>query len=1125
MLRRTPLFASDSDSDSEIVSLAAGSPLPLGHDTFYKGAEDAKRSTDEADLSDPNTAMPPLGRQGVTEARQNLSSIFSAAKDPAPASTLSRGFTGALHGNGVSSVVVEAPSFQYSGVSMSCTAVPSAAATTAAQTTSLWSSSQILKRLPVQVYREQLCLGTCVAMIRAPSPSAECEVVATAMDPMLALMNDADQLLCQLPLNIGAFRLLQNPDEPQYLSLYAPLASAKAVADVNSLRWWTLMCPDRSAAMEFLVAAYTVAQYASHIGHRSEGEESVTAPTAHTGFSAVCKLESSSQSRTDVTASLGSVVVQADVPATFWWRTWSLRHFQQFSPYFLPMEIVEEVAPEMPQTFVPRDGTVMRGLEKGVLGMAKGESRLVFMTLADTQVIHTPKNGRGSEGSLQRELDGPVVTHVTCVAPAAAFSHRFTIRSQNAAPPPPLPSPAAAQLHAAGSAVTCQTGTMAVADSTTALLQQLVLLQSIQQGQRPSLGGPQLDLQSLGQQMDRVLLQLASLNERVDRIDILGSLQKNNKEVEQAMKRVMGIAPQGDVPYEDAVKDRDGLLASVEHYRSKYEEANENYQRALEVMNRYSDRAKELEQDVRLQQECSEERLRDEAERWRLRLMSATSQHRSDLESVSVEQFTSGKAVGLEEGYRAGYQAALVAQNDGDAPDKWKVRLLEKEKELVNTQAALQDSISQHDRDRLQLRAEIDVLSQLIESQNHQMRNSDIRIPEEAVQLQCKRLKRALNNVYTAVENKLYDLPESEMGAMPGEGKTSDQPPRRRVAVDDVLAVVALAIRSEATVAVQSLKTEAEQRANSNEALRHLTNERRWQQVSSVSARLKPVLSPNVADIARGTLGNLDPKTVKLEGYAVACGGDERVSSTFAPGLLPSLKEGGDTNTVDQTDGKQDALDVVDSWLRGTSTTLGPESQRNPQSSPEQLPTQQQLGDYQGNSTQMALSAVHAASASFRPAKSEGLDGGHTGLDETDVNCVTESVPILQCSMASQHSVNASPPPPRSQSVSFAQNASAHGASSPSTFGCDVEAPTSDATQLLAGTLPRVASTLSSQTPCHSLNKLCDSPEDQSRSLSNSTSHGRAAMYLVAPEDSHTSLLDQESQISGVAAASGGSSG
>ncbi|KAG5505328.1 hypothetical protein JIQ42_07536 [Leishmania sp. Namibia] len=759
----------------------------------------------------------------------------------------------------------------------------------------------------VQAYRDSLCSGTCMLALCVP-PAASAETASAASpppsaavrrhlsherqeagsasnaavgSPTLMLTSINRQVLCRVALGATdavfaseSLQLRQDAAQPQYLTFFDDgragirgSNSRSAGGGGSSGCWWTCMFPDRDKASRFLVSAYTIAQYAAALAKRT-GTTSVPVPSVRT-------LPSPPPSKTEK-AAVGPAggaprVVRPDMPATMCWQAWELRRVSKQTLYCVPGRCIEVVPPSTPQTVAATDGTLWDAVAAALVGMQEGESRLVFLTPEDTRVrqprsqADPRRSNRSDSNALQRALDTPVVVYMTCLqvasspisapapsTPAAAGDLALPLPP----PPPPAPATAAAAVTAPPPAAAPSQPPHAVdALSTNALLQQFLLhlLQQQPPQQSSASASHQGPSQEAWESVERTLAgvraQLGSLHEKIDRLDIEAKLQHNNTELERAMRRVVGLAPQEAVAVEDSLKDREALLASIELYRHKFEEANANYQRALEAVGRSSDRAQALERDLHVQQDLWARQRKDEAEQTRLRLVERDARHRDELERVSEKRYAEGKSDGHAAGYREGRQATLLevegsstGGSGGSVVAEWRAKLMAKEQEVTALQMALQDAKFRHERDRRQLRAEIDVLSELNEKLQHLQANADVRVPEETVQQQCKRVKRTLNAVYSQVEGKLLllsSLPLHSRSKNPRSSPTVDEGGSGEktcealgaggtditaaVAVDDVLAIITEAIRSEAQAAVAQIRCDEAQRTAKNAKLRELT--------------------------------------------------------------------------------------------------------------------------------------------------------------------------------------------------------------------------------------------------------------------------------------------------------------
>ncbi|CBZ24822.1 conserved hypothetical protein [Leishmania mexicana MHOM/GT/2001/U1103] len=854
----------------------------------------------------------PLSMRGISSALSPPSATQAAA-----ARNVANGASVDTGSGATEAAAFFAPHFDYDGNGGSG-AAGGAATALAAATGEVAAGLITAEHAVIQAYRDSLYSGTCMLALCVPLATASAATTSAASPPSAAvrrhlreqqeavaasngaaggptllLISSNRQVLCRVALDAtdavfssDSLQLRQDAAQPQYLTFFdigcagirgGSSSERSAAGGGGSGCWWTCMFPDRDKASRFLVSTYTVAQYAAALAQRT-GTTSTSVPSVRT-------LPTSPPSKTDKAAASAadgaSGVVRPDVPATICWQTWALRRVSRETLYCVPGSCVEAVPPSAPRTVTATDGTLWDAAAAALVGMRTGESRLVFLTPEDTRArrpksrVDSRRSDHTGKSAPQLALNTPAVIYMTCLqaasSPIGTPEPSTPTAAADLAPPLPPPPPPAPATAAAATSVSVSALPPAAesppapgavnALSTNPLLQQLLLHFLQQQPQQPlpsatasQQGTSQQVWESIECALTRVQAQLGSLYEKIDRLDIDGKLQHNNTELERVMRRVVGRAPQEEVAIEDSLKDREELLASIERHRQKFEEANANYQRALEAMGRLSDRAQGLERDLRLQQDIWAQQRKDEAEQMRLRLVERDARHRDELERVSEERYAAGRSDGHAVGYREGRQATLLeVEGSGTGGDggesvvmKWREKLMEKDQEVVALQTALQDAKFRHDRDRRQLRAEIDVLTELNEKLQHLQANADVRVPEETVQQQCKRIKRTLNAVYNQVEEQLLQLSSLERRSRPGGRRslpTVDEGDDVKgagealdadgsgssgvVAVDDILAIVMVAIRSEAQVAVTEIRSYEARRTAANAELRARTLARR----------------------------------------------------------------------------------------------------------------------------------------------------------------------------------------------------------------------------------------------------------------------------------------------------------
>lgn len=624
---------------------------------------------------------------------------------------------------------------------------------------------QVVRHALVQAYSGEEYRGTCVFALCVPNTR---EPPLTA-SPLLTLVDEGKRTLCRFPIGPD-LQLSQSTTNSQFVSCYDPALGSH----------WQFMFSDRRDAADFVVSVQTLA---FHIRNPSS---------------------SAAEFMSYETGSLHSVssspAVQPGTAAQFGLKLWLLQRVGA-TCYYTTGKVVEEVPSEAPCDVTVKGGQWMVGLEECAVGMRAGDVRLCILPPGHTAVPH------GVEKLEVTPADTVVaLLHCVSILTPTTTPRRTVQRGLRAALTPPPPPP----VEPVAAASTTEDPTMV------ALLQR-TLLQALANATFPSSGGATAadahtssTLDRIERATERVQVQLGNLYEKLDRMDVSTKLQENNLALERIMKKTVGQLPQNEIDVEDRTKDREALLASLEKYKGRFEEVNENYQRALEAMSRYAEKVHSLENDLRIQQDTLEARLSDLAERHRLDAVEWRVRHQAEVDRVGSEQYEAGKAAGTAEGRHLGKQELLRAEGSIGA-DTWREKCLQNEQEVVRCRSELQEAQGRYVRVRRGLEAEIDSLRLLCDRLGAQQTALEVHVPEESTEQQCKRVKRALNAVYTDVETQLTA----------GCGDVTHP-----ISVADTLSVLVVAIKRVSTTFTQEIRTEAALRQNENGVLRKMRGER-----------------------------------------------------------------------------------------------------------------------------------------------------------------------------------------------------------------------------------------------------------------------------------------------------------
>eukprot|EP01064_Diplonema_japonicum_P005998 TRINITY_DN13970_c0_g2_i1.p1 TRINITY_DN13970_c0_g2~~TRINITY_DN13970_c0_g2_i1.p1 ORF type:complete len:748 (+),score=233.23 TRINITY_DN13970_c0_g2_i1:41-2284(+) len=334
---------------------------------------------------------------------------------------------------------------------------------------------------------------------------------------------------------------------------------------------------------------------------------------------------------------------------------------------------------------------------------------------------------------------------------------------QAAVQPTPAPTqPAAAPPAAAPPAAPVDTNTLL----TTLLVNQL-------QGNQPK---PEVTSEAtdVARGIDRLMVQMGQLYQKLDHIDITRKLEENNEKVEGIFRRVVGKAPSaGYDPLKQGI-DRDAdmstVLAELEKRDKKIEELTESYHNALATISNTKEETGYLKNDLQIERDTAIERLKEANERHRLAMVDNDVKARQEKDYATERARKEGKEEGYKLGMAEGEREAFLKQAGGDQDEVFKQLETSREEnvqmqqELLNMQKKLGDERKQHDQ-------QVELLNQLIskyEEREEKEKNMTATgtgnggLPKDEVLLVVtKSLKKIMNNVYFRFEEVLK---ENEIG-------------------------------------------------------------------------------------------------------------------------------------------------------------------------------------------------------------------------------------------------------------------------------------------------------------------------------------------------------------------------
>ena len=628
------------------------------------------------------------------------------------------------------------------------------------------ASGTTAAQCPVHAYRGDQYVGPCLAVVTVANNQ-----------PLVVLIDREKRPQSRVRVNRD-LQFVQNPSDEKYASLYDPAIG----------QHWSLLFRSATECANFVFAAAAVLHFILLAEGPVESFQDLVPsqrPRAKQGW----------------VVEVGLVV-------------WLLQRIGQTSHYTIG-KVVEEITNDAPRRMTIGGGEMMAGVEELLVGMGPGGKRLGFLNPKKTKssgignpeigpsdsvvvLIHCIHVEPGDLGGSMPQLgdSGSGEDRDEEVAPTKKKARRNVSQSDavaNAVSGATSRAPAAAITVPSGSPVTPQPQPQQAVSTTAPLIDQNTLVQTMllqtlqmqQQLKEPSKQSSGIDVE---RSIDRLHSQIASLYEKIDRMDIDGKLQKNNEAIERIVKKAVGKMPANDVDIEDMAKDRDQLLAKIEHLKQRVEESTDNYHKALEAMGRYKDEVVAIRNDLAIERETSAARLKELQERKRLEVVDMDVRHRQQLERTKEQSYNDGKDVGYREGYAAGKLDATPL--GALSSDELAQKLHAKEQELVEAESRYQQLLSRTYQERRDFADQVESLNSLIRRLEHRD-DAKGRDSAELTNTMCKSFRRAMNSTYAAIEAQL------------------NATERDTILIDDALAIVLATIKGESRALLNEIKQEA----------------------------------------------------------------------------------------------------------------------------------------------------------------------------------------------------------------------------------------------------------------------------------------------------------------------------
>lgn len=638
---------------------------------------------------------------------------------------------------------------------------------------------------PVQAYRDNTFVGAALAAV----------VVVNGNIPMIVVVDRDRRPLCRVRVTVD-LQLLPNPQDPTYASLFDPSIGL----------YWSLLFKGAAECTQFVVSAWTLLHYQM----LAEGPV---------------------EPYLDLGAKGSGKPVRKGDRVRLAMTIWILQRVAGGGTFYTAGKVVEEIPAEAPRSVTIGTGEVMIGAEELVVGMTAGSKRLGHVGPRKTKssglgnpeigandsvvvLIHCiGVDGAGSTDPLnlddsEEEGDGNLSSDGSDelsrkkkkpkkkgqAKTASLGTALVPLGAPQAQPQQAVHAPAA---PAAAAAAPAATAPGAIDQNTliqTMLLQTLQMQQMSKQQQQqqtaPNVSSNPAVSIDLERSIDRLHQQLYSVMDKLDRLDVDGKLAKNNQAIERMVKKAVGKMPVNDVDVEDMAKDKEQLLARVEQLKSKLEEMTANYHKALETMSQHKDITAGLKNDLAIERDTANAKVKELQERKRLELVDLEVKHRRELDRVR----DATRQEALDEGYQKGFAAGRIDalhMTGSSSTDQLKAALHKKEQELVESESKYQQLLSQQYKERRESNDQIQNLNHLIKRLEARDGAKHTALQDNSSAM-CKILRRAMNSTYASIETQFYHTE------------------KEHISVEDALAMVLISVKSETKTFVEEIKRDAQ---------------------------------------------------------------------------------------------------------------------------------------------------------------------------------------------------------------------------------------------------------------------------------------------------------------------------
>ncbi|KAJ9462668.1 peptidyl-prolyl isomerase E (cyclophilin E) [Diplonema papillatum] len=481
----------------------------------------------------------------------------------------------------------------------------------------------------------------------------------------------------------------------------------------------------------------------------------------------------------------------------------------------------DETAPGETKKVRIGDGKVMTGVEEQLVSMGKGQQRFVVVCPDKTRTAAGRRDDNLSEGDTVaaflelQKVKKPAASSASAVVVVSPTNEAppTPAKAEEPAAASPKPQEPAAQPVQPQPAQPVQPAAPAALDPN-ALLTTLLMNQLQPQKQSGS-GSSSMEssMSDVSRGMDRLMVQMGQLYQKMDHIDVSRKLEENNAKIESMFRRAIGKAPSaGYDPLAQGIDreaDTGTLLAEVEKRDKRIAELTDSYHNALSSISASKEESSALKSDLQIERDTAIERLKEAQERHRLAFVELGIKRDEEKDRAVHKARQEGKDDGFRQGKVEGEREAMLKYSGGDPDEVFRQLQQAREEnnqlqsELISIQGKLQNERRQHD-EQMQL---MNSLVAKYEEREHKDKiaaelataagKPSIGLGRDEVGLMLtKSLKKIMNGVYFRIEEDLNAEPQAASDSLPAA---------------TVLTIVTKAIKSSTKQAIAAMKEELDE--------------------------------------------------------------------------------------------------------------------------------------------------------------------------------------------------------------------------------------------------------------------------------------------------------------------------